>query len=486
MKRELLANTRIHLTILIALSLFALLWKLGIASLADWDEAIYAEVAKEILQSGNWLTLQWEHQPWFEKPPLLMWVTALSYKFFGVTEFWARAASAFSGIGLIVITYFTGKHSFNKWVGFLGALILLTSAQFITSARNGTMDVMLTLTIYLVLFGYLKLRDGDDRWWYLICAGVALGLMTKGAAAWVAPVTIILSLMLERRLIATVRSKHFWLACGVGLLIVAPWHVLMYAKYGKQFFREYISYHVIARSTGALEGHDENPFYYLGKLLDGFSPWALILPFAIYSAIKKIRRGDEHSRLWLIVVLSVLVFYTLIPTKIGWYILPLYPAASILIATLLYSIYQKRSRRRLLVAAFTLLTILGGGYSALLIYLFQSSRAPEVRLAQLAASTASDDRDPLILFSETKPFYRQSVLFYSNRPLQQAFASHIPESHDAGRYVNYQSLPEVLGAGEQKQILMSKEDGKRLSTDYEINVQAEDGSLVYAFIRPKK
>ena len=86
-----------------------LLWKLGSGSLADWDEAIYAEIAWEILQDGDWLTLHWGYEPWFEKPPLLMWITASFYQIFGTNEFWARAASAVSGIALILITYGTGN-----------------------------------------------------------------------------------------------------------------------------------------------------------------------------------------------------------------------------------------------------------------------------------------------------------------------------------------------------------------------------------------
>src|SRR5829696_3614120 len=95
--------------ILVLLAAFMLLWGLGQSSLRDFDEAIYAQVSKEIVQSGDWLTLRWEYKPWFDKPPLSMWVTAAFYQLFGINELWSRAASAFAGIGLIIITYLIGE-----------------------------------------------------------------------------------------------------------------------------------------------------------------------------------------------------------------------------------------------------------------------------------------------------------------------------------------------------------------------------------------
>ena len=80
--------------LLLLVAALALLWKLGAGSLAAWDEAIYAQVSKEILRSGDWLTPHWQYQPWFEKPPLFLWSTAFLYRLFGINEFWARVPAA--------------------------------------------------------------------------------------------------------------------------------------------------------------------------------------------------------------------------------------------------------------------------------------------------------------------------------------------------------------------------------------------------------
>ena len=125
-----------------------------VSDLAAWDEAIYAQVSKEIAQGEGWLTLHWAYQPWFEKPPLLMWMTAALYRLFGISEFWTRFVAAASGIGLVVTTYLLGAFAFGKRVGVLAALILLTCYHFISFSRFGTMEVTLTLFAYLAIYGF--------------------------------------------------------------------------------------------------------------------------------------------------------------------------------------------------------------------------------------------------------------------------------------------------------------------------------------------
>src|SRR5919107_2084971 len=107
--RERVSSNLLPLSLLVSVAAFALLWKLGASSLAAWDEAIYAQVSKEMARGGDWLTPHWAHQPWFEKPPLLIWTTAILFKLFGVSEFWARAASALSGVALVVVTYLSAR-----------------------------------------------------------------------------------------------------------------------------------------------------------------------------------------------------------------------------------------------------------------------------------------------------------------------------------------------------------------------------------------
>lgn len=474
---------------LIVIAAFALLWKLGAGSLAAWDEAIYAQVSKEILSDRDWLTLHWAYQPWFEKPPLFMWITAIFYRLFGVSEFWARVPSALSGITLVVLTYSIGKLAYSKRVGILAGVILLTCYQFISFARFGTMEVMLALFVYLAIYGYLRLKDGKQEWWYLVWCSCAVALMVKGAGGIVAPGAIVLALVFDRRFKAAIQSKHFWLGLLTALLIVAPWHILMYVRYGHAFIDEYLGYHVIARSTRTLEGHASSYFYFVGRLLDGFFPWVLLTPFAVVAFVREKVRGRSQS--WILPLLTLLVFgvYTLISTRRPWYIVPIYPALSIIIAAFLVRLYEtlqaRPVSRRIIATAYAVLIFAGGAYTLVSFYLNHKPAEPVAKLARLAQSTNPDDKDPLVLFSEAaEPFYAQVPLFYSDRPIEQTYASFKPASEDAQRYVNYEDLADTT-RNSTKRIILRKADIARLSVNYDIQVLGEDGPLVYAMIRPK-
>ena len=481
-----MSSRLLSILLLILVAAFALLWKLGTGTLAAWDEAIYAQVSKEIVQSGHWLTLHWEYQSWFEKPPLFMWIMALVFRGFGVSEFWARFPSALAGIALIAVTYLTGAFTHGKRVGLLAAAILLTCYHFLSFARFGTMEVMLTLFVYLAIYAYLRLKNENQKWWYLVWSSCALAMMVKGAGGIIAPFAIVLALLFEKRLNAAVRSKYFWQGLLLALVIVAPWHILMYVWHGRPFIDEYLGYHVIARSTRVLEGHASGYFYYLGKLVDGSFPWCLLAPFAVVSLIRRDRKGQSRS--WVLLLFSALVLglYTVIPTRRPWYIIPIYPALAILIAGFISSLYQTyQSRpgfRRLVAAACALLIIVGALYSFTSLVLNQRAEESLVKLSRIAQRTSFQDEDSLVLLSNVEPFYAQVALFYSDRPIQQAYTLSEPASEDARRYVHYEDLAQVTQVS-TKRLILGKEDIPSLSSDYDIQVLAEDGPLAYATIK---
>lgn len=486
LSRERSSSNFPFISLLVLIAAFAFLWKLGVGSLAAWDEAIYAQISKEIVRSGDWLTLHWGYQPWFEKPPLFMWTTALTYHLFGVNEFRARLPSALSGVALIVVTYLIGKYTYGRRIGLLAAMVLLTCYHFLSFSRFGTMDVMLTLFTYLAIYGYLRLNNESRKWWYVVWSSCALALMIKGAGGIIAPATIVLTLAFDKRLSAAIRSSHFWLGILLAFMIVAPWHILMFVWYGRAFIDEYIGYHVIARATHALEGHTSGYFYYVGKLVDGFFPWCLIVPFAVISVIR--RNYKEQSSSWILPLFSALVFglYTVIPTRRPWYIVPMYPALAILIAALIGNLYQRHQSRpiyrRIITAACIVLIIVGGLYSFVSLYLNQRPEEPVAKLARLAQNTSPDDKDSLLLLYGVEPIYAQVSLFYSNRPVQQAYASLKPASEDAKRYVNYENLAKVT-RDSAKLIILRQEEIQQLSPDYDIHILAEDHSLAYARIK---
>ncbi len=478
-----------YLLVLTIIAALVFLYGLGARPLEDWDEAIYAQVAKEMVQGGDWLTLHWEFQNWFEKPPLLMWTTAIFYRLFGVTEFWSRAASAFSGIGGIALTYLLGKHLYDKRTGFLAGLILLTSYHFVSFSRFGTTDVMLTLFSYLAIYAFVRLRENGHRWWYPVWSACALAVMVKGAGGWIAPAMIIIALIFDqRRARDAFRSSHFWMGLLLALVIAAPWHMVMYSRHGQAFVAEYIGYHVLSRIQTPLEGHAPGYMFYVGKIIDGFFPWCLLIPFAVFSSVRENLKGEPRARVLLLLAALVFGVYTLVQSKLVWYIIPIYPAFALLIAALLVKIYLSVQKRRklkfALVALGVLLLMVGGVYSFLLIRLTQRSEDSLANIANIAASRSAEDRESLLLFSDTEALTRPAALFYGNRPLRQVYLTNEPRSPRARRYEDVEKLEAVVDSLPMR-IILRREDLGKLSESFEVRVEAETDPFIYAFISRK-
>lgn len=512
------------LWLLFSLSTIILLWKLGQRSLEDWDEAIYAQISKEIVQNGDWITLHYGYVPWFHKPPLFIWSTAALFQCFGVNEFWARAASALSGVALILVTYLIGKKVYGYWVGVLAALILLGSYQFVHSARFGTTDMMLTFFLFLSLYGYLHLRQGNQKWWYFIGTACALGFMVKGFAAIVAPAAIMITLLMERQLLTTFKSKYFWQSVVLATLIILPWHLMVLLQHGQAFLNKYLGYHVIERATRPLEGNTGNFLSYFQTILKFFFPWVYLIPFAFIVSVKDTLKPRSSSRILIVFFLVVFGLYSLVSTKLSWYILPLYPIFAIFIGYLFKQAQDSSSRSWILISIATValvifpltpLKIVGvispsvkqilaifcfvivatllvlillkrltpKSATILLFAVFILSGIREVRglytarvtplsaLAQVAGQQDLGKKTPLVIAKLSADLNHPSAAFYSNRPIWWVRST--------------EELKTAVNNEGNHNIIMSKKDFDNLSSDYQIKVLSDKGNLVYATICPK-
>jgi len=310
-------------------------------SLADWDESIYAEVSKEILIYRDWITLHWNYSLWFHKPPLYMWLTAIMYKIFGVNEFSARFWSAIFGTGGIVITYFLGKELYNKYVGLISSMILLTTPQYLNYSRMGMLDVPVTFFIGLsILFFWLGLKNNK----YFILSGISVGfaIMTKGVVGLLPFFIVLLFLFLTTNL-SPLKNKNLLKGFIASIAVAAPWHISQLILHGKKFFDNYFMYHVIKRSEQAIEGHIGTDFYYFDILKRGFHPYSVFILFAVLynakTAFEEKKKEDILILSWIGVVLGV---FTLAQSKLSWYIIPIYPALSISVAQFFYKFIEKR------------------------------------------------------------------------------------------------------------------------------------------------
>ncbi len=425
-----------------------------------FDEAIYAQVSKEMVERGEWFTPHFNGKQWFEKAPGYLWVTALFFKLFGVTEFWARFASTLSGLGVLLLAYLIARRIYNDIAGMLAVAILLASQLFVFYARFGGTDTMLTLWILLAVYAYLRTED-DERFWLLAGAGCALALMVKGAAGVVAPIVLLLASLTDRRLPSIIRSRWLWLGVALAAVIALPWHLLMYWKYGDTFTTNYLFKHVINRARSNINEHNRGYGYYFTVLRDFFSPWAYVLPLSLIFS--------RCSQSFIVIILGVIVFglYTFVQTKFQWYILPAIPAFSIVTAGFFARIFQHTNRMQLRIGGLALIVI--WVLAALGVVRLIKTYDPEIESAARLARLANQDHGGIVAYPE---HLEMTVKFYSGRKLC---------TDPVLSKLSHNPITECESAEATHMILRTTESAT-VASMFTINPLREDGPLTYASI----
>ncbi|HEX2271198.1 MAG TPA: glycosyltransferase family 39 protein [Pyrinomonadaceae bacterium] len=450
---------RLTAAFLIILAITILFGRLGRSALR-FDEAIYAQVSKEMIERGEWLTPHWNGQLWFHKSPVFFWLTALFFKLFSIDEFWARFASALSGMGVLLLSYLIARRIYDRGAGVLAVLILLSTQLFVFYARFGATDTMLTLFVLLSAYAYLKTED-DERFWLLVGAACAMALMVKGAAGAIAPLVLLLTALVERNLLESLRSKWLWLGAGLGLLIVLPWHVFMYQRHGEAFLNGYVFSHVINRARSNLNEYQRGYGYYFSVLRNYFSPWVFILPFALL-----LKRG-RRSAIVVILGLTVFILYTVVQTKFQWYILPAIPAFAIVVAGFITSFSEYRTRLQRKIIALVLIGL--WAFATYGVLRLVRTVNPDIQAAARLAKQATRDRGGLMAYPE---HMEMTVLFYSNRKLCTD-----PVISKLSHRVTTECAPTEL-----KHIILRKSDWDKIEGSFTITPLIEDGPLTYASI----
>jgi len=322
------------------LSAYIIFPGLGASSLRSWDEAEIAQISREIVESGDWLTLHFMGEPWFKKPPLYFWLTALTYKFFGVSEFSARLWSAVFGVGCSVVTYLLASRLYGTRVGLLSSIILISCSEFILGhihgARMVALDTAVTFFILLSFFSYLSARS-EKRYFILFGVSLGLGFMAKSFVGLIPLPVVVAHLLLSGRL-SDVRSKEFLLGAAVFVGLIAPWqiHALME---GGESVKEALVFELFERVRTPIEGHHGDLFFYPRAILAGFYPFSVFSFFGLVYALRKAGSGDKLLLVW---SAFIFIVFSVIQTKLWWYMIPLYPALSIVCARFLFDYVLRR------------------------------------------------------------------------------------------------------------------------------------------------
>src|SRR5438128_6280490 len=188
---------------LLALSLLLFVPKLGIP-LLDPDEGLYAEIAREMVTSGDWVIPHVNGLPYLEKPPLYFWLTALTFQLFGPSEWATRLWSAISALGTVLLTWRIGRRLYGAPAGLMAGVVVATVVGNALYVRRASTDQLFVFCLTLAMYGFLRDAERPDRGrarFLLLYLGAALGVLAKGFLGLVFPLLIVgLGLAVVRRL----------------------------------------------------------------------------------------------------------------------------------------------------------------------------------------------------------------------------------------------------------------------------------------------
>jgi 4-amino-4-deoxy-L-arabinose transferase-like glycosyltransferase len=330
-----------------ALTLFTFFFLLGSRSLNEPDEGRYSEIAREMIETGDWLVPHFWYLPHLDKPPMTYWLVAASMKLFGQNEWAARLPVALAGISGVWAAFLLGCSLGGRRVGFWSAVILQTSLLYFALARALTTDIFLTqFTAWAIYFLWRSwqaanaergMRSAEFFKWHL--AGwvmIALAFLTKGPIALAIPLIAFVPLVLFRRQQNRAKILLAGLITGFTLFLVlaAPWFLAVF-----QCVPESKHYMVFGQAAGHLLGttiknRPGGMFYFFGILAAGLLPWTWLLGWLWRRAHWR-ALADRQKDGWLLLnvwAIFTFVLFSASHAKLPAYILPIFPALAVLLA----------------------------------------------------------------------------------------------------------------------------------------------------------
>ncbi len=305
------------LVALLSLLLFAPF--LGAVRLFDWDEINFAEAAREMIVTGDYLHVHIDYEPFYEKPPLFIWAQVLSMKAFGVNEFAARFPNAVVGMITMVVIFSIGSRLHGERLGWLWTLAYAGSLLPHFYFRSGIIDPMFNLFIFLSAWWMLRSLQG--AWMRSAAlAGIfaAAAVMTKGPVGFgLVMLTASVGWVFLRRSYR-LPWKQILVASGVTVALSSIWFVVDYLQNGPTFVMENLAYQVRLLTTGDA-GHEQPIWYHPVVVFLGCFPASMLLFGGLRSHTTE--QPDQRAmRIWMIVLMAVvLVVFSVVKTKIVHY-----------------------------------------------------------------------------------------------------------------------------------------------------------------------
>jgi 4-amino-4-deoxy-L-arabinose transferase-like glycosyltransferase len=348
-----ISHFRVEVIALFMLGLAALAIGIREAPLVDWDEATYAEVAHEAVQTGSYLNFTWNGSPYLKKPPLLFWMMIGSFKTFGESAWAARLPSVATGVGTLLLLYFFAAPISGRLGGIFAGILPLSFYFFIArGGRECATDGPLIFFSTLTLLAFT--RGSAHRRWLLV-AGLAcgLGILSKGLAGFVPLGVVILSLVLVPGF-STIGWKGFAVVSGAALIVTAPWFTYEALVNGPLFWSVFVKHETLLRLASHLEAQKVAADSTFSTFVREVSHlWVLLIPLGgLFAATIgsgsqwSIRKLPPAVLLWILWLMLALAAAGAVQTKLGWYILPALVPVALLGGSILGASFQATGAAR--------------------------------------------------------------------------------------------------------------------------------------------
>lgn len=348
--RDMRVQTSLYINVgIVAVAAFLFIPFIGTVPLFDWDEANFAESAREMLVSGDYFTVQINFQTFWEKPPLFIWLQAISMHLFGVTEFAARFPNALAGIVTLLVLFNIGEREFDKRFGLLWVMVYAGSILPHFYFKSGIIDPIFNLFIFLGIYQFVKLTNLERHEKSLrirngVLAGIFIGLavLTKGPVAFLVMALCIVIYIGVKRSLKEISFKELtFYSLTVGLVSFG-WFGVGLITDGPYFLVEFIEYQIRLFSTEDA-GHGGPFFYHFLVLMVGCFP-ASIYVFKAFIRQYSDTTSQRNLKAWMIISLFVvLILFSIVKTKIVHYSSFCYFPISFLAAYALHKVYRHRT-----------------------------------------------------------------------------------------------------------------------------------------------
>jgi len=343
------------------LGAFAFLWfcNLGYRHLIKPDEGRYAEIPREMVATGDWLTPRLNGYKYFEKPPLQYWATAASFRAFGTSEWAARLWTGLTGFLGVLLVFWAGNRLFGAPAGLFGAAVAASSVIYVILGHLLTLDMALSFFMSASVFAFaVAQREPDEpgrrRWMLAAWAAAALAVLSKGLVGAVLPAGAVAAYVLLHRDWKLLTRLHLLQGGLVFLAIAAPWFVLV-SLANPEFPHFFFVHEHFERFLTREHDRYQPPWFFVPVLLVGVLPWIVSLFPALRGAwARSTESGFDARRFLLVWCAVVLVFFSASSSKLLPYILPLFPALSLLIGH-----HLRTAGRGVLVAQAAVAALLG-------------------------------------------------------------------------------------------------------------------------------